>query len=122
MPSVYRMEWMHNPALPGVAICRLSDHVRVGSPQRVLVRVEPQGQIPLHTHSVDAKMTILAGDGWIVSRDATDGRAVSPGVCVFYERDAPHGFRAGDAGLTFMSENGGIVDDDPESWDMEFRQ
>lgn len=122
MPSIHSQEWVHNPNLPDVAICKLSEDVRVGQPQRVLVCVEPNGAVPLHTHSVDATMFIVSGAGWVLSEDPTNGRPVKAGDRVFFEREAAHGFRASASGLTFVSENGGIVDDAPESWDIDFRK
>ena len=118
MPSICPLAWMSHPKLPGVEICNLGEALRAGLPQRVLVRLEPRAEIPLHTHTVDAKMLIVAGDGFVLSRDATNGRAVTQGDGVFFERNAPHGFRAGDAGLTFITDNGGIVDERSDDWDI----
>ena len=120
MPSICSLEWTSHPKLPGVGICSLGEALRAGLPQRVLVKVDPRAEIPLHTHTVDAKMLIVAGDGFVLSRDVTNGRAIAQGDCVFFERNAPHGFRAGGAGLTFITENGGIVDDHAENWDINF--
>jgi len=94
---------------------------RVGESQRVLVKLAPFRTIPLHTHSVDAAMFIVAGGGQILSEDVFRGRAVSAGDRVLFERDAPHGFAAGAEGLTFVSDNGGIVDESAsDAWDLTF--
>lgn len=119
MPSVNQLQHVAHPNLPGVQIFPLSGGFEVGKEQSVLVRIEPGGQIPLHSHSVDAEMFIVAGSGWVCSVDATNGRHVSPGFRVFYEKDKPHGFRAGKEGLSFISNNGGIVDEEPAKWDLQ---
>jgi len=97
----------------------MSGTPKKGVAQSVLVEVEPKGSIPLHGHTVDAEMIIVAGSGWVCSTDATNGRHVSPGFRVFYEKDRPHGFRADKNGLSFISMNGGIVDEDLEKWDFD---
>jgi len=118
MPSVSKLNPITNPSLPGVRIFPMSGAPKKGVAQSVLVEVEPRGSVPLHSHTVDAEMIIVAGNGWVCSTDATNGRHVSPGYRVFYEKDKPHGFRAGDAGLSFISINGGIVDENGH-WDLE---
>jgi quercetin dioxygenase-like cupin family protein len=102
-----------------VRIFPVSGPPKAGAEQTVLVEVEPRGSIPLHSHTVDAEMIIVAGNGWVCATDATNGRHVSPGYRVFYEADKPHGFRAGDDGLSFISVNGGIVDELADRWDFE---
>jgi len=119
MPSLSTIEPAFHPALPGVKIFPLSGPPKVGIPQDILVEIEPDGSIPLHSHAVDAEMFIIAGSGWVCSTDETNGRPVSLGWRVFFEADEPHGFRAGKDGLTFISANGGIVDSLSEHWDLE---
>ncbi|MEK7068899.1 MAG: hypothetical protein AAB947_00790 [Patescibacteria group bacterium] len=84
--------------------------------------MEPGAVIPLHTHNVDARMMIASGSGEVLSDDpATNGRKVGPGDCVFFERLGKHGFRALRIGMSFFSENGGIVDEeDDNNWDIEW--
>jgi quercetin dioxygenase-like cupin family protein len=118
MPSITPSSPVTNPSLPGVRIFPLTGALKAGSPQTVLVEVEPRGSIPMHSHTVDATMMIVAGDGWVRSTDSTDGHPVGPGYRVFYEAQRPHGFFAGEHGLSFISINGGIVDDDPHRWDL----
>src|SRR3989344_8368301 len=117
MHQVSKLEVLTSPSLPGVRIFAISGAPKAGVAQSVLVEVEPDGSIPLHSHTVDAEMIIVGGSGWVCSTDATNGRHVSPGFRVFYEKDKPHGFRAGNDGLSFVSINGGIVDEVPDKWD-----
>jgi quercetin dioxygenase-like cupin family protein len=119
MLSVSTLRSVTHPSLPGVRIFPVTDQLEAGSAQSVLVEVTPRGSIPLHSHSVDAEMIIVGGSGWVCSNDATDGRHVKPGYRVFYEADKPHGFIAGPEGLSFISINGGIVDEHPERWDYQ---
>jgi len=119
MPSVSTISSVVNPSLPGVRIIPVSGPLKAGAPQTVLVEVEPDGSVPLHSHTVDAEMIIVAGSGWVCSTDLTNGRYVSPGYLVFFEADKPHGFLAGSEGLSFISVNGGIVDEDTDHWDFE---
>ena len=118
MPQVSQLKVLTSPSLPGVRIFAISGAPKAGVAQSVLVEVEPDGSIPLHSHTVDAEMIIVGGSGWVCSTDATNGRHVSPGFRVFYEKERPHGFRAGKEGLSFISNNGGIVDEDPKKWDF----
>ena len=118
MPSVTKLQSLTHPSLPNVRIFPISGTLKAGAEQAVLVEVEPRGSIPLHSHTVDAEMVIVGGSGWVCSTDATNGRHVSPGYRVFYEKDKPHGFRAGNDGLSFVSINGGIVDEVPDKWDF----
>jgi len=122
MPSVSQQEALVHPALPGVRTFPVIGEAVAGMKQAVLVEVEPKGSIPLHSHTVDAEMIIVGGDGWVCSTDATNGRHVRPGMRVFYEKDNPHGFRAGTSGLSFVSINGGIVVADPNDWDFELTE
>ncbi|MEK7648065.1 MAG: hypothetical protein AAB384_03475 [Patescibacteria group bacterium] len=93
--------------------------LRLGQSQEVLVTVVPDGIIPLHTHACDADMYIVSGDAIVLSTDQNDdGQAVSPGYCVRFAAGVGHGFRAGPGGLSFVSRNGGIVDETGE-WDIQ---
>lgn len=121
MPTVTAILPLSHSGLPGVQVFPMTGRPEAGIAQRVLVRVDPHASIPLHTHGVDATMHIVEGGGELLSDDALNGRAVTVGDCVFFERNGAHGFRAGDQGLIFVSENGGIVDADrSEEWDIRF--
>ena len=119
MPSIHSAVARQYAALPGVTIFAMDGAPKRGEPQRVLVSIEAGKDIPLHTHAVDAEMFIVSGTGVVLSRDSSNGRVVQMGDVVLFERDAPHGFRAGPEGLTFVSANGGIVDAD-DDWDISF--
>jgi hypothetical protein len=45
---------------------------------------------------------------------------VSKGDVVFFEKNVSHGFKASTSGLTFLSQNGGIIDPNTRKWDMKF--
>lgn len=108
-------------SLPGVTVFPLGQIGR-GVSQEVLVQVAPGVTIPKHEHDVDAEMHIVFGSGRVISDDpATDGVDVSAGACVFFEKKKGHGFHAGPGGLSFVSKNGGIVDE-TGNWDMKFVQ
>jgi quercetin dioxygenase-like cupin family protein len=92
------------PELPGVVI----HFMETGAAERALVRVDPNGSIPLHKHEVDATMYVTGGSGKVLSDTLDNGRVVGPGDCVFFAKHGPHGFQAGPEGLVFMSFNGGI--------------
>ncbi len=110
---------LSHPSLPGVLITKIGAEAAVrGKSQKELVEIEPNGLIPLHTHTVDAMMIIVAGNGWTCCTDGTDGTPVSSGDCIFFEAEQLHGFRAGEEGLSFMTVNGGIVDENPANWDI----
>ncbi len=112
------MEQFTHASLPGVIGYAMTPNPERGKPQQILVEVEPHGVIPLHTHGVEARMGIVAGDGYVLSDDpVTNGVFVQKGTCVKFEKDKPHGFQAGIHGLIFVSDNDGIVG--PE-WDMVF--
>jgi quercetin dioxygenase-like cupin family protein len=97
--------------------------MEAGEAQRVLVRVDPCVEIPLHTHQVDATMYIVEGSGELLADDCLNGHQVAVGDCVFFEKHGAHGFRAGSRGLAFVSENGGIVDAcDNGKWDIRFSE
>ena len=109
---------LRHPQLPGVVAYPVNGTVRKGEPQDVLVIVEPEGVIPLHSHNVDAHMFVTDGDAELLSDDPDlNGKLVETGTCVFFERLVNHGFRAGKKGLRFLSQNGGIVDPSGE-WDL----
>lgn len=111
---------MHtHPDLPGVSIISL-EHAPLqrGMQQRVLVRMEAGTTIPLHRHTVDAIMDVVAGTGNVLSHDEENGREVTVGNRVLFAAAAPHGFVAGPEGMSFVSTNGGIVDEHGY-WDMQ---
>ncbi len=129
-------QWMHHtetampvmeapifshPDLPGVTIRPLGSQQPVrGIQQSVLVTVERNGTIPLHSHEVDADMGIVSGTAIILSDDEDNGREVGVGHCVRFRAGGKHGFRVGPEGLTFVSTNGGIIDRSPDQWDITF--
>ena len=114
-------EIITHPALPGVTIRPLDGELKAGMRQQILVQVEPGVEIPLHRHDVDASMFVVAGSAKVLASDpGMNDRAVSIGSCVFFERLRDHGFVAGPDGLSFISTNDGIVDTDPEHWDIDF--
>lgn len=117
--SEIQTKFLHHAALPGVHVLPLGGKPERGSPQKILVIVEPGAEIPLHSHEGDANMHILAGAGNVLSDDETNGAPVQPGDCVFFARLRAHGFKAAAQGLAFLSENEGIVDADPRKWDLE---
>jgi quercetin dioxygenase-like cupin family protein len=108
--------------LRGVVVYQFgNDELKRGVPQEVLVDVAPNREIPLHAHAVDAEMFIVGGSGTVLSADAAlDGRHVTKGMVVIFEKEILHGFRAGADGLTFVSRNGGIVAETAENWDLTF--
>jgi quercetin dioxygenase-like cupin family protein len=106
--------------LKDVSIRPMWYEAKAGFLQEVLVVAEAGAIIPLHTHKVDARMFIVAGSGYVLSVDENNGTPVSVGMEVFFEKDKAHGFRAGTNGLTFVSRNGGIVDNNEKSWDISF--
>lgn len=121
MPQISELSRLQHEDLEGVLVYLLTGPVASGSPQEVLVEVEPRMTIPLHKHSVSATMIIVGGSGVVLSGDhRLDGQKVERGKVVFFEREVLHGFRAGSDGLTFISRNGGIVAESGEEWDMEF--
>lgn len=119
MPSIGKLKGLTHHGLPGVEVFPLSGPARAGVAQRVLVRMDAETTIPLHTHGSDARMTIVAGSARVLSVDETDGRLVGPGDVVLFERLAPHGFRAATEGMSFISDNDGIVDNRSDAcWDL----
>jgi quercetin dioxygenase-like cupin family protein len=113
---------LHHSHLEGVRVYPLSlGELNARQPQEVLVEVAPHGEIPLHKHSVDAEMFIIAGSGEVLSEDAElSGREVGRGAVVMFEREVSHGFKAGADGLVFISRNGGIVAKTESEWDIAF--
>ncbi len=121
MPSVVTTEFYKHPKLDGVKIFPLDGKAsRRGENQRVLVTLEPNVEIPLHSHSVNAEMFIVSGSGKVLSDDNTNGTTVKTGAMVYFEADNRHGFRAERDGMSFISSNGGIVDFAPQHWDITF--
>jgi quercetin dioxygenase-like cupin family protein len=65
-------------------------------------------------------MFIVAGKARVLSAEQQlDGRMVSRGDAVFFEKNVAHGFEASEEGLVFVSRNGGIVDA-RGNWDLNF--
>lgn len=121
MGRISRREPLTHGALPGVRIYPMTSVVVAGEPQEVLVEVGAGFTIPLHSHTVDAAMFVVAGSGEVLSEDAAlHGQLVAPGSIVLFEQNVAHGFRAGDQGLSFVSTNGGIVDPTADRWDIAF--
>lgn len=118
--TISHIEALSHFVLPDVKVFPLSESAMRGKPQEVLVYMAPEAIIPLHTHETDAQMIIVAGAGTVLSEDpVVNGTQVERGSCVFFEKLKPHGFKAGQTGLTFLSRNGGIVDAINE-WDILF--
>lgn len=117
---ITRVEALHHPDLEGVSVYPMSGSPKRGKCQEVLVCVGADGNIPLHTHKTDAEMLIVGGSGQVLSEDpASNGKEVARGSCVFFQARKAHGFKAGPDGLTFLSRNGGIVDERSD-WDIAF--
>lgn len=123
MPGIARIERISHEGLPGVGAYVLQAHGGPARLEELLVEVEPNGEVPLHTHSVDATMIILDGAAKVLSEDHDlNGRQVSRGDVVFFEKDRMHGFKASDSGLLFLSRNGGIIGNAGGPWDISFAQ
>jgi len=121
MPSVNVTNVIAHPSLSGVTVFPMNgEKASVGVNQRVLVVVEPNVEIPLHSHSVNAHMFVVSGSAKVLSEDATNGELVKTGAIVFFESDSMHGFKAGNEGLKFISTNEGIVDAEAQNWDIKF--
>lgn len=121
MPVITLSEPFTHATLPGVRIFSLSGSLSKGHEQEILVCAEPNTEIELHTHSVDAHMIITGGAAVVLSGDPeTHGAHVTPGSCVFFEKHVPHGFKVSDQGLTFISKNGGIVGNNGK-WDIDYQ-
>lgn len=120
MAGIGKMRRFEHRELDGTVVYGTSTRVTRGANQEVVVVCEPRATIPLHTHSVDAEMLVVAGSGEVLSGDEElNGQPVSCGDIVFFEKEIPHGFKAGREGLVFISRNGGIVDDS-RAWDIDF--
>ncbi|OGJ59141.1 hypothetical protein A2635_04235 [Candidatus Peribacteria bacterium RIFCSPHIGHO2_01_FULL_51_9] len=118
MSKTTEMGALRHPELTGVEVYPLGENPQKGENQEVLVIVEPEGIIPLHSHEVDARMFVVAGDAQLLSDDPQlNGQQVRTGTCVFFEKLVNHGFKAGKQGLRFLSRNGGIVDSHG-AWDI----
>ena len=119
MPAIEHLQSYQHDALPDVRVFPLSLPFSSSEPQEVLVEVGHGAQIPLHTHSVDARMVIVGGSGRVLSSQSElNGLPVGRGDVVFFEREVAHGFEAGPEGLVFLSQNGGIVDTHAKNWDI----
>lgn len=116
--TISRTTPITHPKLPGVTVYPVSGSPKIGHQQQVLVIVEPGVQIPLHTHEVDAEMFIISGSAKVLSKDGTNGMEVTTGSKVFFVKEKHHGFEAGPNGFSFISTNGGIVDQ--AGWDIQF--
>jgi quercetin dioxygenase-like cupin family protein len=123
MPSIERIERIAHERLPGVAAYLLQARGDSAPLEELLVEVEPNGEVPLHSHSVDATMIILDGAAEVLSEDHDlNGKQVSRGDVVLFEKDRRHGFKVSDSGLLFLSRNGGIVGKAGRPWDISFAQ
>lgn len=120
MPTITKSVPLKEQRISGVTVLPFGGVPITGEPQKVLVSVSANGQIPLHTHSVDAEMLIVFGEGVVLAVDSTNGTVVRAGDRVFFERDMLHGFQAGPDGLGFVSVNGGVVDSVADRWDINF--
>lgn len=90
-------------------------------PQQVLVVCAPHAQIRPHRHKHDASMFVVSGSAQVLaSNPELNGRSVTTGDRVFFQREQDHGFQAGPEGMSFISTNGGVVDVNPANWDMQF--
>jgi len=122
MPGITRIDRVGHEKLPGVAVYLLEPQHTSTIAQEVLVELEPNGDIPLHSHTVDATMIILNGGATVLSEDGDlNGRRISRGDVVFFEKNRRHGFKALESGLLFLSRNGGIVGEPGRPWDIDFQ-
>jgi quercetin dioxygenase-like cupin family protein len=120
MGHIRKMGRLNQDFLDGTEVYKMCPSARAGQPQEVLVVCAPKAVIKPHSHAVDAEMFIVAGKARVLSGDPSlHGHLVCPGDIVFFERNVMHGFEALEEGLTFVSRNGGIADDDG-TWDMRF--
>ena len=65
MNVVSEMQRFTHPAMPDVTIFAWDD-IHSNEPQEILVDVSPDGEVPPHTHSVDARMIIVAGEAEVL--------------------------------------------------------
>lgn len=120
MNVITSMKKCTHPDMPGVAIYAW-ENIQAGKPQEVVHSI-----IPPHKHSVDAHMIIVSGEAELLfdedqlrKHDLTlNKRIVSTGDRVYFKAQMTHGFKASEKGLTFLSINGGIVDENPDKWEM----
>lgn len=125
MDTITSMKKFAHPDMPGVSIFA-RENVQAGQSQEVIVKVEPNEIIPLHKHSVDAHMIIVSGEAEVLFDEkqlskhdlSMNKKYVSTGDIVYFQENISHGFKASDKGLAFISKNGGIVDMNPDKWDM----
>ena len=125
MNVISDMQRFSHPTIPDITVYAWED-IRSGKPQDILVDVAPDGVVPLHAHTVDAKMIIVSGEASVLfDQDQLHDRGqvlnretVHQGDIVHFHAGMRHGFRASSQGLTFLSINGGIVDQDPDAWDL----
>jgi len=123
MAGIARIEKVSHEGLPGVGAYVLRAQGEPAHLEELLVEVEPYGEVPLHTHGVDATMIILDGTAKVLSEDhELNGKQVSRGDVVFFEKERKHGFKAAGSGLLFLSRNGGIVGGAGRGWDIAFSQ
>lgn len=109
-----------HPRLPGVQVFPLGDsQMATGERQNVLVVMEPGAKIPLHAHTCGAIMDPVAGSAVVLSDDEDNGVEVALGQRVHFMAGGLHGFQAGEGGFSFVSTNGGIVDQNGD-WDITF--
>lgn len=121
MDVVTRVSPVKRDDLESVDVYPMDEDVAAGEPQEVFVDAEAGARIPLHRHGVDATMFIVGGRATLLSeKEEANGRTVTKGDKVFFERNVGHGFDVSEEGLAFISRNGGIVDTNPDSWDIEF--
>jgi quercetin dioxygenase-like cupin family protein len=112
-------EYTHK-RLPDVKVFA-NEELQRGRRQRVLVMVAPNGKVPLHTHDMYAAMKIVGGSAQVLAgeNDPQNGRQVKTGDVVRFRRGEPHGFKAEEEGLKFVSGNPkGIVR--KGLWDITF--
>ena len=111
-----------HPELPGVTVFPMGEEkLQADRPQQILIAVAPGVRIPLHRHNYDAAMFVVAGKATVLAEDPkVNGTEVGVGARVFFQKEKDHGFQAGAEGMSFISTNGGIVDADPASWNLQF--
>lgn len=125
MNVVTSMKKCTHPDMPGITVFAWED-IQSSRPQEVVVKVEPGATIPPHKHSVDAHMIIVGGEAEVLFDDdqlrehgmTLSKRIVSSGDVACFKAHMTHGFKASSKGLTFLSINGGIVDENPDKWDI----
>ena len=94
-------------------ITRISEHtaerknpVASGAHSRVTVwRLDPGDQIRPHVHAGDHVWVVTEGSGWFLTPEAE--HPVGAGTLVFVPEGEPHGMRASEEGLRFVSVSAG---------------